>query len=145
MAVGPTLGVDQGDTIIGLGLSFRLPVWDRGQGHIESAEAVRDEAAADLDAARLAVSSLLAEANGRYKAAIGRRRLYEEGLMKQSDELVELTRKSYEGGASGILDLLDAQRTALAVKEEYYHACLDAALAAARLRRAVGEAEWAAP
>lgn len=145
VAVGPTLGVDQGDAIIGLGFSFRLPAWDRGQGRIQSAEAARDEATADLDAARLAVSSLLAEAYGRYRAATGRRRLYEEGLIKQADELVELTRKSYEGGASGILDLLDARRTALAVKEEYYLACLDSALTAARLRRAVGETAWAAP
>jgi len=145
VAVGPTLGVDQGDSIVGIGLSFRLPAWDRGQGRIQSAEAARDEATADLDAARLAVSSLLAEASGRYRAAIGRRRLYEEGLLKQADELVELTRKSYEGGASGILDLLDARRTALAVKEEYYRACLDSALTAAQLRRAVGESAWAAP
>jgi len=145
VAVGPTLGVDQGDAIVGVGLSLRLPAWDRGQGRIQSAEAARDEATADLEAVRLAVSSLLAEAYGRHHAAIARRRLYEEGLLKQADELVDLTRKSYEGGASGILDLLDARRTALAVKEEYYRACLDGALSAAQLRRAVGETAWAGP
>jgi cobalt-zinc-cadmium efflux system outer membrane protein len=145
VAVGPTLGVDQGDGLVGFGLSLRIPAWDRGQGRIQSAEAARDEATADLDAARLAVSGLLVEAYGRFRSATDRRRLYEEGLMKQADELVELTRKSYEGGASGILDLLDARRTALAVKEEYYRACLDSALAATRLRRAIGETAGGAP
>ena len=60
-------------------------------------------------------------------------------MLSHTADLVEAARKSYEAGESGILDLLDARRTALAVREEYYRAGLDAALAAVRLRRAVGE------
>ena len=52
---------------------------------------------------------------------------------------METARKAYEGGESGILEVLDARRTALAVREEYYRASLDVALAAVQLRRATGE------
>lgn len=139
VALGPAYGVDQGDAFVGLGLSLRLPIWNRGQGRIAAAEADRDAALADVEAARLSVASQVADAFGRYQSASRLKHLYEEGLLAQADALLDQTHKSYAGGESGILDLLDARRTSLAVKEEYYRACLDAAVAAARLERAVGE------
>ncbi len=139
IGVGPSFGTDQGEAMVGVGLSLKLPVWDRNQGRIAAADAGRRQAEAEVDAARLLVSSSVADAYGRFRSASDLRRLYQEGLLAQADSLVELARKSYDGGATGILDLLDARRTAILVKEDYYRACLDAALAAARLRRAVGE------
>ena len=138
IGVGPAFGNDQGQALVGIGVSLRLPLWNRGRGLIAAAEADRDVALADAESAALSVSSLVADAYGRYRSASRLKLLYEEGLLAQADSLVDMTYKSYEGGASGILDLLDARRTAIAVKEEYYRATLDAAVAAARLARAIG-------
>lgn len=138
-AAGPTLGEDQGKSYVGAGVSLRLPLWNRNQGNIAAAEAGRQEAAAEVEATRLAVSRIVADSHGRFRSAREQQLLYEQRLLPRMAELLESARKSYEGGESGILDLLDARRTALAVREEYYRASLDAALAATRLRRAVGE------
>jgi cobalt-zinc-cadmium efflux system outer membrane protein len=139
VAIGPTFGTEEGAGFVGLGLVLKIPAWNRNQGNIAAADAGRDEARREADAARLAVSRLVADSSGRYRSARAQQELYENGLLAEAEQLAEAARKSYEGGESGILDLLDARRTALAVREEYYRASLEAALAAARLRRAIGE------
>jgi outer membrane protein, heavy metal efflux system len=139
LAVGPSLGHETGGSFVGAGISLKLPVWNRNQGNLAAAEASRDEALAQVDAARLAVSRLVADSYGRYRSARAQKLLFEQGLLSEAAQLVETARKAYEGGESGILEVLDARRTALAVREEYYRASLDAALAAVRLRRATGE------
>jgi outer membrane protein, heavy metal efflux system len=137
-AVGPTFGDDQGRNYLGAGVAVRLPIWNRNQGYIEAAEAARRTGEAEADAARIAARRLVADAYNRYHVAQVQHQLYEQGLLSRAAELVETARKSYEGGESGILDLLDARRSALAVRDEYYRSGLDAALAAVRLRRAAG-------
>jgi outer membrane protein, heavy metal efflux system len=139
LAVGPTFGRDERTYYVGLGVSLKLPAWNRNQGNIAAADAGRDEAVAEAGAARLDVSRTLAEAYGRYHSAHAQQLLYEQGLLDEATHLLESARKSYEGGESGILEFLDARRTALAVREGYYLASLDAAMAGLQLRRAMGE------
>jgi outer membrane protein, heavy metal efflux system len=145
IAIGPSVGVDQGDSLVGVGFSLRLPLWNRARGLAAAAEAGRDAAGAETGAARLAVESAVVESFRRYRSAAGLRRLYEDGLLAQADEAVTLATRAYEGGQTGILDLLDARRTALAIKVDYYRACIEAAVAAARLRRAAAEEGEPAP
>jgi len=139
ISVGPTIGTDQGSTFAGLGLALKLPVWDHHQGTIAAADAGRNMAQHEAEAARLAVARLVADSFGRYRSARAQQLLYGSGLLAEAGQLADAARKSYEGGESGILDLLDARRTVLAVREEYDRVSLEAALAAARLRRAIGE------
>ncbi|HEU4402056.1 MAG TPA: TolC family protein, partial [Candidatus Polarisedimenticolia bacterium] len=145
VALGPTFGDDAGNLYAGVGVSLRLPLWNRNQGNLEAAEAARAGAVDEVDAARLAVARLVAESLGRYRSAWAQQTLFEQGLLAETAQLLESARKSYEGGESGILELLDARRTAIAVREEYYRASLDAALAAVALRRALGDDAGGAP
>jgi cobalt-zinc-cadmium efflux system outer membrane protein len=145
IAVGPMIGTDTGATFAGAAVALRLPLWNRNRGGVAAAAAGRDEAEALVDAARLSVERLVANSYGLYRAARAQQTLYEQGLLAQTAELVETARKSYEGGESGLLDYLDARRTALAVRKEYYRASLDAVVTALRLRRAVGDDSEGAP
>src|SRR5262245_44251411 len=145
IAIGPSVGVDQGDSLVGVGFSLRLPLWNRARGLAAAAEAGRDTANAETGAVRLAVESSVVESFRRYRSAVGLRQFYEEGLLAQADEAVTLATRAYEGGETGILDLLDARRTALAIKVDYYRACIEAAVSAARLRRAAADEGEAAP
>jgi len=138
-SVGPNFGDEEGVRFVGLGASLKLPFWNRNQGNIAAAQARSDESRAEADAARLGVSRLVADSYGRYRTARAQKLLFEQGLLAEAEQLLDAARKAYEGGESGILEFLDARRTALAVREEYYRASLDAALAAVRLHRAVGE------
>jgi outer membrane protein, heavy metal efflux system len=145
LAIGPSVGRDQGESLVGVGFSLRLPLWNRARGLAAAAEAARDAAGAETGAARLTVESAVVESFRRYRSAAGLRQFYEQGLLAQADEAVTLATRAYEGGETGILDLLDARRTALAIKVDYYRACIEAAVAAARLRRAAADEEEAAP
>ncbi len=139
VAIGPTLGTDHAESFAGAGVSLRLPLWNRNQGNIVSAASARDEARALLDVVRLTLSRQVAESFDRYLAARAQKQVFEQGLLETSARMLEKARQAYQGGETGILEFLDARRTALAVREEYLRASLDAALAAAQLRRAVGD------
>lgn len=145
IAVGPMIGTDTGATFAGIAMALKLPLWNRNRGGVAAAAAGRDEAEALVEVARLSVSRLVANSYGLYRAARMQQAAYEHGLLSQTAELVDTARKSYEGGESGLLDYLDARRTALAVRKEYYRASLDAVVAALRLRRAVGDDSEGAP
>ncbi|HKB08682.1 MAG TPA: TolC family protein [Candidatus Polarisedimenticolia bacterium] len=139
VALGPSLGTDHGETFVGAGVSLKLPLWNRNQGNIAAASAASDEARAREGVVRLAISRQVTESYQRYQSAREQRAAFEQGLLDASARMLEKARQAYQGGETGILEFLDARRTALAVREEYLHASLDAVLAAAQLRRALGE------
>jgi outer membrane protein TolC len=126
-------------------MALKLPLWNHNRGGIAAATAGREEAEALVDKTRLTIARLVADSYGLYRAAEAQQTLYEQGLLSETSELLETARKSYEGGESGLIDYLDARRTALAVRKEYYRASLDAVVAALRLRRAVGDDSEGAP
>lgn len=145
IAVGPLVGSEEGSSFVGAGIALSLPLWNRNQGGKAAAAAAEQEAAALEDAARLSVQRLVAETYASYRSAKTQSQFYEDGLLTQTEQVLKEAQKAYEGGETGILELLDARRTALSVREEYYRAALDAALASLRLRRSLGEDAEATP
>ncbi len=145
IAVGPVVGREEGESFVGAGIALILPLWNHNRGGIASAVAAEQEAAALEDAARLSVTRLVAETYASYRSAILQRQFYEDGLLSQTEDLLRNAQQAYEGGETGILEMLDARRTALSVREEYYRAALDAALASLRLKRSLGEDSEASP
>jgi outer membrane protein TolC len=101
------------DTGPTLALGFHLPVFDRGQaagaGRAEAA-LLRARRASQARHAEAEVEALYAEAVARREAE----RRY--ALPGDPDDLVRIARVAYEEGAMRILELLDAGRTALAVR-----------------------------
>jgi cobalt-zinc-cadmium efflux system outer membrane protein len=138
IALGPTLGREEGESYAGLGLAFRLPLWDRNQGGVAAAEAARDAAEADADAARLQAERSVAENWHRFRAARDQRDALAGDLLGEAEKMLDLAREAYRAGETGLLDYLDARRTVLALREESLRARLDVALQAARLTRALG-------
>jgi cobalt-zinc-cadmium efflux system outer membrane protein len=119
-----------------LGLAFAIPLFDRGQGTHGSAAAE----AALLRARREALArQAVAEAEAAY-AEVGARREAEESYAAAGDpeELVTIARAAYEGGEMRILELLDAYRTALAVRLRTLELRAAARKAEVGLGRAVG-------
>jgi len=137
-AVGPTFGRDMGEPYVGLGVSMRLPLWDRNQGGIAAAEAARDAAKSDVEAERLQTTRTVAETWHRFRAARDQQALLAGDLLKDSETMLDLARQAYQAGETGLLDYLDARRTVLALREESLRARLEAALQAARLTRVLG-------
>jgi outer membrane protein, heavy metal efflux system len=125
---------------LSLGGSFELPVFSQKQGEIARAESesssarialarAETRAAADVDTAR----SSLAGANERVARM-------QTALLGRAREARDLVRFQYREGAVSLLDLFDAERTALQVELENAEDLYTLRVAAVELEAAVGRA-----
>jgi outer membrane protein, heavy metal efflux system len=119
-----------------LGAGFALPLFDRGQGPraVAQAEAslLRNQREALSREAIAGAEAALAETEARRNAESA----YESA--PPAEELVRIARAAYDEGETRILDLLDAYRTALAVRLRLVDLHLEARKAEIELDRAIG-------
>ena len=97
-------------------LSVPLPLFDRGR--FASARASFEGERVELEAKILSrsIRADVQAAVAREQAAKRATRAYGEDVERRADELHRIARMTYDEGESGILELLDAQRTSLAMR-----------------------------
>ena len=120
------------------GFSVPTPVWYQRQGEIQSAFGDKRRGEAELLRIR---NELLKAVNQHYQEASTTAHLievFEQGLMKQSEEALRIAQFSFQQGASSLLEVLDAQRVQRQILLDYTQAQFDLSVALARLERAVG-------
>lgn len=122
----------------GVVLSVPLPLWDQRQGKIATAMAENRRAEADLERSRVELAKSIAQEYQNYRIAREQLAVFEAGLLKQAEEALRIAQISFRQGASGLLDLLDAQRVQRATVQEYYGALHDLSVAQAQLERVTG-------
>ena len=64
--------------------------------------------------------------------------VFEQGLMHQAQEALDIAKFSFRHGAASLLEVIDAQRVNRQTMLEYAQARADHSIALARLERAVG-------
>lgn len=121
-----------------VGLSLPLPLWNRNQHEIRKAQAAAGQAQRQLEAAELKAEVQIRTACENYRATVARVRQFQDELLRGADTVLAARRYSYEHGQTSLLELLDAQRTANAVQQNYHDALADAAKARIELLRAAG-------
>lgn len=95
-----------------VGLHITVPLFDRAQPERAAAAARLRQARAELEAARRA---LRADLESRHAAAVGLRDIaarYRDMAGATAGEIARIAQLSYDDGERGILELLDAYRTA---------------------------------
>jgi cobalt-zinc-cadmium efflux system outer membrane protein len=113
-------------TMLGVGVSFSLPVAYQFDGEIKAAHAVRD--AASAQEAKL-TAQVVSDVDTAFAAYVGARKLVERmegprrddgGLLDSAKGAFEILAAQYDRGASGVslTDYLDAWRTYVATKAE---------------------------
>jgi len=109
--------------------------------------AARDTASAEHAAAQADRTSLMARARGalvaayrRYQAAQGRALGFAENVVPAAKDAARLAEVAYQQGQSGLVSVLDAQRSLADAQREWLDARLTAATALADLNRAAGGA-----
>jgi cobalt-zinc-cadmium efflux system outer membrane protein len=120
------------------GVAIPLPIIDRNEGGIARARAEARAAEADLALQR---NRVLAEIEGAYRAwenARDRAAAFDQGLLRQADEALSITRAAYQEGAIELLAYLDAQRSRAEVQHQYLRALFDARVSVLQLEHAVG-------
>ncbi|HEX9920461.1 MAG TPA: TolC family protein [Candidatus Methylomirabilis sp.] len=124
--------------VAGLGVSFPLPIWYRQQGAITSATAEKTRAEAELRNLQNETSRMVTEAYQGYRIAKDLVQVFTQQLLKQAEESRKIAEISYREGASGILDLIEAQRTARQTFLDYQQALYELKVADAALERVLG-------
>lgn len=124
----------------GFGIGISLPLFDYGsrRARIRQAEESARAQTARLAATRNLVRQEVAQALARLRAAETVLQTYPQGVLEQSRQLLDASRKGFEEGKTSIVALLEAQRTYRAVQNEYANAQADYALARAAVERAAG-------
>jgi outer membrane protein, heavy metal efflux system len=124
--------------VMGVTVSFPLPVFDRNQGEIartryamtaaqETASSANDTVLTDVDSAYAAFSSNQEVVN-----------LYTGGYLKQATDSRDISEYAYHRGAASLLDFLDAERSYRASQLAYRQALANYLIAVEQLKEAVG-------
>ena len=121
-----------------LGLSLPLWFW-KPAAAVGEASAEREAAEAELEAARLTTAAELRAAFVRAQTAQRLVESYRTSLLPQAESALTVAESGYRAGWTTFLDLLDAQRSLLNFKLEYYKSLADYEQRVAELERVIGE------
>jgi len=123
---------------VGMTLGLELPLWNRNAGGRAAAAAGVAQAEAELASVRLSLSQEALRARDAATAALARSTRYRSELGPAAEETLKLTMLAYQGNETGILDLLEALRTAQEARIELLAAEHAAGLAVISLQQANG-------
>jgi len=137
IAAGSGGFVQPADNTLSASLSVNLPFsrWQH-RGELENANAVRTQAELQLKSAQLAAEIDVRDAHSKYQAAVQRLQLYQGGLLKDADRVLEARLYAYQRGGATLLEVIDAQRTSADIYLAYAQALADHAHALVALEQA---------
>lgn len=105
--------LDRTATSVGVGLS--IPLWNRNRGKIAAAAAEELRATAGTHALARELETSLERASAAYRGALAAIRLHQDGWTATARQALDIATFSFENGEASLLDVLDAQRSHLAV------------------------------
>jgi cobalt-zinc-cadmium efflux system outer membrane protein len=130
------------DSMLGLSLSFPLPLWNRNRAEIQAAQFTTAQAEKTLKSAELKAEVQVRQAFTTCQLMQDRVTKFQSELLKGADDVLAAKRFSYEHGNSTLDDLLMAQGADNDAHQAYNDALADAAKALCELDRASGQ--WSA-
>lgn len=119
-------------------LTVPLPIFDRGQIAVVRATADRQRAELEAEILEREIRAEVQAALARERAARQAAQRYGEEIERRAGELREIAQLAYDEGESGILELLDAHRTSLAMELRVLAARYEAKSAEIARDRAIG-------
>jgi len=119
--------------------SVPLPLSRFNRGELVQANAEVSQATLELRQAELAAETDVRAAHHQFLAARENLERYRGGVLADAQRMLEGIRLSYRNGASSLLELLDAQRSADDIHLAYLQAESDLAVATVELQLAVGQ------
>jgi cobalt-zinc-cadmium efflux system outer membrane protein len=121
------------------GAMVTVPLRNRNQGEIASAQAVRVGAEATLAAVQLTAEAEIAAATTRDDYARRAIAVYAGGARTLARQNLDVVTQTYELGRATVFDVLNEQRRYLDLERAYTAALREAYDARTALRRAVGD------
>lgn len=121
------------------GVMVSVPVGDRGQGAVATAQARRVGAQAGLEAARLTAQAEVAAARAREEHARRALAVYDTQTRALARQNLDVVGQTYELGRMTLLDVLTERRRFLETERAYTQALREAYDARQALRQALGD------
>jgi cobalt-zinc-cadmium efflux system outer membrane protein len=127
-------GVDSGpltgplsslDHLVAFTATVPLPLFNRNQGNIVSAEHEKQAAAESALYARNVVGSQVAEALSNYRSRVSTRDLFERSILPQLEKNLDAITESYRLGNESIFAVIQVQRTYFETRHEYLQTLID--------------------
>jgi cobalt-zinc-cadmium efflux system outer membrane protein len=115
-----------------VGLAMPLPLFNRSRGAIAQAEAARERSRAELALARLSVQTQIARATRERNIAFAKVER-DQVLLGSAIRVAEMSLTAYREGASSLVNVLEAQRTARDIRAQYLDDVASAWIASAAL------------
>jgi cobalt-zinc-cadmium efflux system outer membrane protein len=106
-------------TELSVGLAIPLRVNNRNQGNIRKAQSELAAAARNIERVEKALTAEFYNRFAEYKTAKERVSLYQDGILSEVEQSLQLMMQAYQNGESSFVELLNTQRTLFNVKIEY--------------------------
>lgn len=126
------------------GVSIPLKFSNANKGELQAAKLAAAQSEKQYEAAELQIRSEVMLAYSKYTLACSKVERFNDGLLHEADIILEKKIYSYERGETGILEVLNAQRTYNDVQLDYNEALYECAEAWVELERACGMPEVSA-
>ncbi len=126
------------DSITGPSLSITLPIYDQNQAQIARAKYVYESEVRIYEALIIDIAQEIRIAADTARTATENATYYDDQVVPQAEQNLQFASDSFEAGQTGILILLEAQRTALEAHRGGIAAHQQAATAIAHLSQTIG-------
>jgi cobalt-zinc-cadmium efflux system outer membrane protein len=128
-----------GDKTVGAGLSIPLPVFNRRQGEMESLEARRIQARAELQASEKEIRKEVEQAIRQWETARTNADLFQRQVIEQTEENFRLLETAYRERKIDLPRLLIMENDLITANQSYLDVILSLREAAIRLQEVTGE------
>ena len=127
------------DQKLAFAVTLPLPLFNRNQGNIASADYERRSAEETAQYTRDVVANEVATALANYRSRVLTRALYEESILPQLQRNLEAIQEAYRLGNESIFAVIQVQRTVFDTRIEYFQTLLDLEVDRIDLERATGQ------
>lgn len=118
-----------------VGVVLTVPLWDRRQGPIGEASALRSKASNELAGQEFSLAQQLEVACQQYEIALAQVTALEGGILRQAENALKVAEAAYRFGERGYIEVLDAQRVRRAARVELIAARYELAAAWVEIER----------
>ena len=123
---------------ISAGITIPLKFSAANKGELRAAQYFEQQAEAQYEAILLQIRKEVEQGYNNYLSACRKAELYQNNTLTDATTILEKKKYSYARGETSLLEVLDAQRTANEVYQNYYETLFNANAALVELCRAVG-------
>ena len=121
-----------------VGVTIPLKFSNFNRGELRAAQYSERQAEAEYDAILLQIRKEVEQSYNNYISACRQAELYQRNVLADASSILEKKKYSYSRGETSLLEVLDAQRTANEVYQNYYEALYNANASLVELYRAIG-------